>query len=456
MPECILSGDGDVSDKAKLLVEFSCSSLLVLAFTAHHLPELHGEGQPFVAGATVFLLVFMVAPISGACLNPAVAITRAVSGDSDNGPALDIFYFVVEILGGACGGLLSRLLGGFNMGLLPDNATGSLNTMDWVRLLVSELIPTFFLSYVWMLGAHMPSPSRGFRPLCLAALVFCLVMTFKDFSGAVMNPALATALWLQSDGIGDGGHGKKAGSDFHVLAVFFFIELVAGVLAGIAWRLTSKTGFVESIMEDPRHPASVGGVTEPGEGSRHSRGAEHPDQDDVGHRSAGSVRVGGGSTRSTTTRLPFGSKVSEPPSSQLVIQRMLITAVICLTIGIAVGWLIRQMTYDDAGGDSEGSPLPVVVEYICTSSTTTTTVTHTSITETATSLTRTQTTRSFTTVTEYTTFTTTDTTTTTTTLHDCAFGETNTGELCLPCSTYNDPHCIPLVQVYPTCTSCST
>jgi aquaporin Z len=86
----------------KLLAEFFGAFLLMVSILA-------SGGNFLVIGATLGLIVFLIGGISGACVNPAVALGVWYSGSLSTNLLLG--YSVVELLGGLSAAYAYKIVG---------------------------------------------------------------------------------------------------------------------------------------------------------------------------------------------------------------------------------------------------------------------------------------------------------------------------------------------------------
>ena len=86
----------------KLLAEFFGAFLLMVSILA-------SGGNFLVIGATLGLIVFLIGGISGACVNPAVALGVWYSGTLSN--QMLFLYSVVELLGGLAAAYAYKVVG---------------------------------------------------------------------------------------------------------------------------------------------------------------------------------------------------------------------------------------------------------------------------------------------------------------------------------------------------------
>lgn len=90
------------TDAVKLLAEFFGAFLLMISVLA-------SGGNFLVIGATLAVIVFLIGGISGACVNPAVAVGVWYSGTLST--QMFLLYSVVELLGGVAAAYVYKVVG---------------------------------------------------------------------------------------------------------------------------------------------------------------------------------------------------------------------------------------------------------------------------------------------------------------------------------------------------------
>lgn len=175
----------------KLIAEFTGTFLLIFCGTgAIVINEASGGAvtHPGIAaafGISVFVLILLFAPVSGAHMNPAVTITQAIRRKNSAGEAL--LFVPAQISGAFAASLLLHLLFPASEKLGATLPSGS----EW-QSFVFEFLLTFFL----MLGIIRMSEG-GFSLQVIAATVGGIVGLEALFAGPVcgasMNPARSLA-----------------------------------------------------------------------------------------------------------------------------------------------------------------------------------------------------------------------------------------------------------------------
>lgn len=142
-------------------------------------------GVPAVFGLTVAVLIAVLAPVSGAHLNPAATLALTLAGPFPGRRVLP--YVAAQLLGAAAASFLLRALFGTGAEVGVTVPTGNAG-----QALVLEVTLTFFL----LLAAL-----RSGRPWVVGATVTLEAAMGGPVSGASMNPArsfgpaLASGVW---------------------------------------------------------------------------------------------------------------------------------------------------------------------------------------------------------------------------------------------------------------------
>ena len=252
-------------NRARIACELVGTFTLALAVTLHTNPALFSDFQALSVSATVFVLIFVGAPMSGAHYNPALTTAFAVRhGKRHNRTARA--YVCVQIIGAIAGAAVALALDGYASGL-PGRPTDS---AAWARVFFGEMLGTFFFALTVLYGAGavrhsaatagaggglLPMHSRCEGAALSAIALFAAIMSFKDISGGVVNPALSIGLysigrWSGHDAdpvptsaplpasASASGRGVQS---FALMLVYAGAELGGGALAGLVARCTSSS-----------------------------------------------------------------------------------------------------------------------------------------------------------------------------------------------------------------------
>ncbi len=90
---------------------------------------------------------------------------------------------------------------------------------------VAEMVGTFFLVYTVCCTIHVSPPGGG--PLCVGAILMCMIYAVGPVSGAHLNPAVTLGVYLS-------GRNKITPTD---VGMYIVSQLIGGSLAGIAFAL---------------------------------------------------------------------------------------------------------------------------------------------------------------------------------------------------------------------------
>ena len=149
-------------------------------------------------GIAVFVAVFIVAPISGAHINPAVTVGLAMAGNFDW--ALVPGYIIAQMIGAAIGTSLVWLMYRPHYDITEDEGSllGSFCTgparYDTFSNLVSEILGTFVLVYgvLHIAGAEVggePASLGALDALPVALVVLGVGLSLGGTTGYAINPA---------------------------------------------------------------------------------------------------------------------------------------------------------------------------------------------------------------------------------------------------------------------------
>jgi MIP family channel proteins len=166
------------------LVFFGPGAAVVQAQTG----ALGHAGVAIVFGLAVASIVTILAPISGAHINPVATLTMWLSGRF---AARDVpGYLIAQLLGGTLAAFILRIIFGLNGNLGATVPRGSLE-----QAFMLELILTF-----WLMLTALRSSGAGAGAL-VGAVVGLEAMMGGPITGASMNPArsfgpaLASGIW---------------------------------------------------------------------------------------------------------------------------------------------------------------------------------------------------------------------------------------------------------------------
>jgi aquaporin Z len=234
----------------RLAAEFLGTALLVIGGvgTAVLAPDSGPVAVALAFGITLLVLAYVLGPVSGCHVNPAVTLGMTLAGRL---PARDAVGYVVAQLVGAVGGTavvfaVASNRAGYSRAAdgIGANGWGAASSGGYgqTAAVVTELVLTFLLVFtVLTVTATASTRLVAAVPIGLALLVAHLVAVPID--GTSVNPArsLGPALFA-------------GGTALSQLWVFLVVPLVGGALAATVFRLLALP-LLE--REDERHEDST-------------------------------------------------------------------------------------------------------------------------------------------------------------------------------------------------------
>jgi aquaporin Z len=178
---------------------------------------------PLAIGSVLTVMVYAGGHISGGHYNPAVTIAALVRGRIALSDAVG--YWLVQLIAGVAAGAVAHAV------VTPAASAKTLSLTGHVpAALVAELLFTFALAYVVLnVATSKDHPDNSFYGLAIGFTVMAGAFAVGGISGGVFNPAVA---------IGGATMGLFGWS---TVWVYLVAELVAGVIAGIAFRALNPT-----------------------------------------------------------------------------------------------------------------------------------------------------------------------------------------------------------------------
>lgn len=177
-------------------------------------------------GFVIIAAAYAVGGLSGAALNPAVALSFVLPAPSKGSTLLwFLAYTSWELLGAAVAVLLFRVI-------RPDEfvAEAPAPNKRLASRCIAEFTGTFFLVLTVGLNALGASPAT---PWSAAAALMCMIYALGDVSGAHFNPAVTVAILA-------GGRQKITGKD---AGIFIGMQMLGGILAAVVYALMRWNTF---------------------------------------------------------------------------------------------------------------------------------------------------------------------------------------------------------------------
>ncbi|KAJ1450184.1 aquaporin-like protein [Pelagophyceae sp. CCMP2097] len=240
----------DAPTKRALIIEYGGTSMLVLAATAHGDGIFGATLASFIVAAALYVLIYVGAPISGAHYNPAVTLACRLGRCGPENLRHDWYYVGVQILAAILTAPFSTLLSGHENKLPMMRPTA----MKWLQILIGECLCTFLFTGAVVYACHCVE-ERAMKPLIMVLPIFVIIESFKEHTGALINPALTVGLEFSSFMFY--GHGRRR--DYTWL-IYCFAQLCGGALAG---HTADKLLGHSLLFQPPGAPApTIGRVSD--------------------------------------------------------------------------------------------------------------------------------------------------------------------------------------------------
>jgi aquaporin Z len=190
-------------------------------------PAVGWIGICFAFGGTLMILAYVIGPVSGCHINPAVTIPMAISGRMGFNQVPG--YIVAQFAGGAAAsGVLFALLSGMPDFALDQHglgANGNPKEMAVWALFGWEVVLTALFLFVIFSATRSDGPP-GFAPIPIGGFLFVAHLIGAPLGDSSLNPArsLGPALFVRGDALS-------------VLWVFIAAPVVGGILGWLLYRL---------------------------------------------------------------------------------------------------------------------------------------------------------------------------------------------------------------------------
>ena len=169
----------------ELLGVFFLSLTAILATTGNY-----GLMAPVAIGAILAGLTEVGKELSGAHFNPVVSIAMLIRGKIDR---IDIVYYVIaQVLGGVLAGVIAVFLMQSSHSSIPE-------IVERQNAALTATIGELLGAFVWTMAAlhvAMKKEVSERNGLLLGVTLTALILTFRDISGAMFNPAIAVGCMI--------------------------------------------------------------------------------------------------------------------------------------------------------------------------------------------------------------------------------------------------------------------
>jgi glycerol uptake facilitator protein len=181
-------------------------------------------------GTIVVATVYALGHVGGNHINPAVTLGLAVTGKFPwaNVPA----YLAAQVAGATVGAaaILAVLgMAASDVGL----GVAAYGDIPWTQAFAAEFVGTFILVFT-VFGVIHRKAAAGFAGVAIGLVVFAVIIPVAPATGASINPARTFGPMLIQ---------QLAGGEvqWNQLPVYVGAELLAGVVAALAYGLLSRT-----------------------------------------------------------------------------------------------------------------------------------------------------------------------------------------------------------------------
>jgi len=198
-----------------------CFTVLSCAVSRRNNPK--NDPNQFYALAIGFVIIaggYAVGSISGAALNPAVAL--GLGGASGKEVGWPWLYSAAELLGAALAAGTFRVLRHEEFAEEATEESLEKYEAGLATRCAAEFLGAFVLTLTVGLNLIAKSPATAFSA---AAALTCMVYSLGNISGAHLNPAVTTAVALR---------GKCSGKD---ALCYAFSQFFGGVMAGMSYAI---------------------------------------------------------------------------------------------------------------------------------------------------------------------------------------------------------------------------
>jgi aquaporin Z len=217
----------------KLLTEFIGTFFLVLTIGCTGIPKDPAVIPALAIGASLMVMVFAGAHISGAHYNPAVTLAVWMRGKCDSKTAMS--YMIAQTLGA----ILAAMAVGFLVGW------GKAATIAAVpQALLAEFLFTFALAYVVLNVATVTSTEgNSYFGLAIGMTVMVGAFAVGPISGGAFNPAVAVGVaFMQLLHAGD-------------IWIHLVADFAGGAVAALAFRAIHRP--IQEPLVDDQHLTPV-------------------------------------------------------------------------------------------------------------------------------------------------------------------------------------------------------
>jgi len=188
--------------------------------------------QPALAiGTCLMVMIYMGGHISGGHYNPAVTLGVFLRGHIDLFKT--IWYFIAQVVGGVCAGLIGWAVTDSSIDLQPGQGYH-----NGAAFLVEACYTFALVSVVLNVATTKSQHNNMFFGLAIGFTVVAGVYGAGAISGGVFNPAVGTGLLVAR--VADG-------YDCKYLWLYWVAPLFGGAVAALVFRVTNRKEFTVGV-----------------------------------------------------------------------------------------------------------------------------------------------------------------------------------------------------------------
>jgi len=213
-------------------------------------PAIGVLGVSIAFGLSLAIMAYVIGPISGCHINPAVTLGLLVKGRVDRPHAISAW--IGQVVGGFLGAIILVVIlaatDGAERGTFAANQFGADNGFAGIgSAIIVEIVFTALLVFVVMATAarKFPAMMGGLVAGITLTLIHLITIPVDNTS---VNPirSLATAVFAET----------PVGGTAPIAQVWLFIifPLIGGVLGAVLWGLVSGGTEMESTEAEPAQP----------------------------------------------------------------------------------------------------------------------------------------------------------------------------------------------------------
>eukprot|EP00747_Dinoflagellata_sp_TGD_P125969 gnl/TRDRNA2_/TRDRNA2_174230_c4_seq19.p1 gnl/TRDRNA2_/TRDRNA2_174230_c4~~gnl/TRDRNA2_/TRDRNA2_174230_c4_seq19.p1 ORF type:complete len:405 (-),score=66.80 gnl/TRDRNA2_/TRDRNA2_174230_c4_seq19:222-1391(-) len=215
---------------SRLVSEFLGTFMLVVTIGFNVLEK--SVAPVFSIAAALMCMIFALGSCSGGHFNPAVTCAIVCSGRGKCSLKDGLMYMVVQVLGGVVAGFVYM---GLEKGRTFPLAPG--DDFTWKGAYAAEIVYTWVLCYVVLSVATTRQALSEYFGLAIGSCVTAGGCAIGPVSGGSLNPAVSLGIAVVH---------LTNGGDLHFALGYVGVELLAGLLAAVIFRVLRRSEYAKS------------------------------------------------------------------------------------------------------------------------------------------------------------------------------------------------------------------